>query len=51
MLFILSQIKKHVSFKKTNQIIKGPGLKIMYTLCIIKNSLESEIGKKWIGNK
>ena len=38
MLFILSQIKKRVFLKKTNQIIKLSGLKRMYNLCIVKKA-------------
>ena len=37
MSFILSQIKKHVSFKP-NQIIKWSGLKRTYNLCIVKEA-------------
>ena len=38
MLFILSQIKKHVFFLKRNQIIKWSGLKRTYNLCIVKEA-------------
>ena len=37
MLFILSQIKKHVFFVP-NQIIKWSGLKRTYNLCIVKEA-------------
>ena len=38
MLFILSQIKKHVFVLKPNQIIKWSGLKRTYNLCIVKKA-------------